>query len=303
MKYAVIGAGGTGGILGFHLTKAGKDCTIIARGENLKAMNRDGLSVHHLWDDSVDTIPVKAVSAEDCHETPDVILVCVKYYSIDSVLPIVKRLAGKDTIVLPILNVFGTGEKMQEALPDVHVLDGCIYVSAQKEGPGRILQHGKILRVVFGERDGSINGKLRDIEQDFTDSGITPVLTEHVQRECLAKFSYVSPVGAAGLYYHATAGDFQKEGAPSSTFIAMCREITDLAAAMGYPFDKDYVAINLDIVSHLDPSATTSMQRDVADGHPSEIEGLVFDVVKRADAYGVDMPEYRKVARALETIR
>jgi 2-dehydropantoate 2-reductase len=299
MKYLVIGVGGTGGMLGFQLTKAGKDVTLIARGEHLAAMNNNGLSVHHLWDDTVDTIPVRAVSADEYREVPDVILVCVKYYSIDSVLPMISRMAGKDTIVLPILNVFGTGEKMQEALPDVHVLDGCIYVSAEKEAPGRILQHGKILRVIFGERDGSINEKLREIERDFNDSGITPVLTEHVQRECLAKFSYVSPVGAAGLYYHVTAGEFQHEGEPRDTFIAMIREITELASAMGFPFDKDYVAINLEIVSRLDPSTTTSMQRDVDAGRPSEIEGLVFDVVRRADSLGLDLPVYRKVAKEL----
>lgn len=303
MKYTVIGAGGTGGILGFQLTKAGKDCTLIARGENLSVMQRDGLSVHHLWDGTTETIPVKAASAEAYRETPDVILVCVKYYSIDSILPMVKKMAGKDTVILPILNVFGTGEKMQAALGDLDVLDGCIYVSAEKQGPGKILQHGPILRVVFGERDGSISEKLRRIEQDFQDCGITPILTEHVQRECLAKFFYVSPIGAAGLYYHATAADFQREGKERDTFIAMIHEISELAAAMGYPFDQDYVSINLEILSHLAPSATTSMQRDVAAGHTSEIEGLVFDVIKRADTYGVEMPVYRKIAEALKGIR
>ena len=300
MKYTVIGVGGTGGILGFQLTKGGKDCTLIARGGNLSVMEREGLSVHHLWDDTTETIPVKAASSDHYMEIPDVILVCVKYYSIDSILPMVRKMAGKDTVILPILNVFGTGEKMQEALPDLHVLDGCIYVSAEKQGLGKILQHGPILRVVFGERDGSVNDKLRRIEQDFQDSGITPVLTEHVQRECLAKFSYVSPIGAAGLYYHATAGDFQREGEERDTFIAMIREISELASAMGYAFDKDYVSINLEILSHLDPSATTSMQRDVAAGHASEMEGLVFDVVRRAETYGVEMPVYRKIAESLQ---
>mgnify|MGYP002729736101 FL=1 len=32
MKYAIIGAGGTGGILGFYMTKADRDVTLIARG-------------------------------------------------------------------------------------------------------------------------------------------------------------------------------------------------------------------------------------------------------------------------------
>ena len=39
MKYLIIGAGGTGGPLGFYLTKAGKDVTLIARGAHLKALS------------------------------------------------------------------------------------------------------------------------------------------------------------------------------------------------------------------------------------------------------------------------
>lgn len=131
------------------------------------------------------------------------------------------------------------------------------------------------------------------------DTVILPILTEHVQRECLAKFSYVSSIVAAGPYYHTTAADFQREGKERDTFITMIREISELTSAKGYPFEKDYVYINLEILSHLDPSATTSMQRDVAAGHTSEIEGLVFDVIKRADTYSIKMPVYRKIAEAL----
>ena len=45
MKYLIIGAGGTGGPLGFYLTKAGKDVTLIARGAHLKALNEHGLTM------------------------------------------------------------------------------------------------------------------------------------------------------------------------------------------------------------------------------------------------------------------
>ena len=62
-------------------------------------------------------------------------------------------------------------------------------------------------------------------------------------------------------------------------FKAMIREISELAKAMGIPFEQDYVAINLDILSALPTETTTSMQRDVMAHKPSELEGLVFEVV------------------------
>ena len=53
----------------------------------------------------------------------------------------------------------------------------------------------------------------------------------------------------AGLYFHATAGDFQKEGEERKLFCEMIREISDLAAAMGFPLESDRIAVNLQIKS------------------------------------------------------
>ena len=64
MKYVIIGAGGTGGILGFYMTKAGKDVTLIARNAHLAAMKEQGLTVRHLWDGTTETVPVKAENME-----------------------------------------------------------------------------------------------------------------------------------------------------------------------------------------------------------------------------------------------
>ena len=112
MKYAIIGAGGTGGSLGFFLTKAGKDVTLIARGKHLEAIRKNGLGMERLWDHKREMIPVKACTVEEYSDTPDVILVCVKGYSMTETIPVIRKLAGKDTVVLPILNIYGTGERI-----------------------------------------------------------------------------------------------------------------------------------------------------------------------------------------------
>lgn len=58
LKYMILGAGGTGGILGSALTKAGKDVTFIARGSNLDAMRNNGLIIRHLWDQTEEHLEV-----------------------------------------------------------------------------------------------------------------------------------------------------------------------------------------------------------------------------------------------------
>lgn len=301
MKYAIIGAGGTGGILGFYMTKAGKDVTLIARGRHLAAMQESGLAVEKMWDGTTETIPVKAADMDHYSERPDVILVCVKGYSLEDTIPFIQRVANPSTIVIPVLNIYGTGAKMQEKLPDLLVTDGCIYVSANIKEPGVLIQHGKILRVVYGVREKEeYDPRLEEIKQDFDVSGIDGVLSENIRRDALEKFSYVSPIGAAGLYYHATAADFQREGEEREAFKTMIREIAALAEAMGVPFERDMVDVNLKILSTLAPEATTSMQRDVMDGKSSEIDGLVYEVVCMGERYHVPVPMYEKVAEKLK---
>lgn len=311
MKYAIIGAGGTGGILGFYMTKADRDVTLIARGRHLAAMQEKGLAVEKMWDGTTEIIPVKAMDMEHYDEQPDVVLVCVKGYSLEDTIPFIQRVAKPSTIVIPVLNIYGTGAKMQEQLPKLLVTDGCIYVSANIKESGVLIQHGRILRVVYGVRNMStqkVNIKraheemldaLKNIKKDFDDSGIDGVLSENIQRDALEKFSYVSPIGAAGLYYHATAADFQREGKQRETFKTMIREIAALAEAMGVPFERDMVEVNLKILSSLAPEATTSMQRDVMEGKDSEIDGLVYEVVRMGERYHVPVPMYAKVAEKL----
>ena len=313
MKYIIIGAGGTGGILGFYMTKAGKDVTLIARNAHLEAMKKQGLSVQKMWTNETETIPVSAESMESYEakgEKADVNLVCVKKYSLDSCIPFIQNISHENTIVVPVLNVYGTGAYLQEKLPKILVTDGCIYVSANIKQAGVLLQHGEILRVFFGVREkedlkklnGQLDGEykaerlLKKIAQDFKDSGIDGILSDNIKRDALTKFSYVSPIGTAGLYLHAVAGDFQREGEARELFKTLIREIVTLANAMGITFEEDLVERNLKILSNLPEEATTSMQRDVMEGKQSEIDGLVYEVVRMAEKYGAEVPAYRRTA-------
>lgn len=297
MKYAIIGAGGTGGCLGFFLKKAGKDVTLIARGKHLEAIRKNGLTIQKLWDESRETLPVKACTAEEYKEIPDVILVCVKGYSMDETVPTIKKIAGKETVVIPILNIYGTGGRLQKNLPELTVTDGCIYVSANIMEPGVILQHGKILRVVFGARKPEEETeKMREVAKDMVTDDLEAILSENIRRDAMVKFSYVSPIGAAGLYCNAVAADFQREGEQREMFKALIREIVALSHAMGIEFEEDLVERNLKILASLSPEATTSMQRDVIEGKRSEMDGLVYEVVRMGKEYKVSMPQYEKAA-------
>ena len=147
-----------------------------------------------MWDKTEENISIPATDMEHYAEHPDVIFVCVKGYSLQETIPFIKRIARKNTIVIPVLNIYGTGGKMQKELPDLLVTDGCIYVSANIKEPGKLLQHGQILHIVFGVRDkAEFRPELKEIQKDLCDSHIDGTLSENIRREALEKFSYVSP--------------------------------------------------------------------------------------------------------------
>ena len=281
MKYIVIGAGGTGGSIGAYMTEAGKDVTLIARGAHLEAMQKNGLQMETTRKGNYTVKPVKAADMEHYDEQPDVIFVCVKGYSLEDTVPFIQKVAKPETVVIPILNIYGTGGRLQEKLPELLVTDGCIYIAAEIKRPGCIWQNGDIFRVVFGVREPSqYRPELEQVKKDLEDSGITAILSENIRRDALQKFSYVSPAAACGQYYNAMAGDMQKPGEIRDTFAALIGEVDALAAAMGIPFTVDIVKTNLGILDALTPEASTSMQRDIRQGKASEIDGLVYEVVR-----------------------
>ena len=138
MKYLIIGAGGTGGSIGAYMTEAGKDVTLIARGLHLKKMQEEGLAMETTRKGNYTVFPIKAMDMEHYDERPDIIFVCVKGYSLEEVVPFISRAADENTIVIPILNIYGTGSRLQEKLPGLLVTDGCIYVAAEIKEPGTI---------------------------------------------------------------------------------------------------------------------------------------------------------------------
>ncbi len=295
MKYLTIGAGGTGGCIGAYMTKADKDVTIIARGKQLDAIRGNGLQMDTTALGKF-TVHPKITDTEHYNGKPDVIFVCVKEYSLASVLPFIKKVSDNNTVVIPILNVYGTGERLQKELNGVLVTDGCIYVAANIEEYGKIKMHGDIFRVVFGVRNKSdFTPKLYEIKNDLDESGIEGVLSDNIKRDTLKKFSYVSAQAACGLYYGVTAGEIQKDGEIRDCFSSLVHEIGLLAAAMGIDFGEDIVKRNLNILDSLLPTSSTSLQRDIESGKQSEIDGIIYSVTRMGEKYGLNLPVYKKV--------
>ena len=299
MKFAIAGAGGTGGCIGAYLAAAGNDVTFLARNRHLAAINTNGLTIKRGFAADIHIQPAKACTMEDYNDTPDVLFICFKYYGLEAAIDLARRVANKDTLIIPILNIFGTGEIMQEKLPDLTCLDGCIYIWAKIAEPGVIDQPEKIMRVFYGFRPGQtthLQAKAAELEKIMRAADIHAHVSDDIRRDALQKFAFVSPMGAAGLYLNSVSRDFQEPGEKRDLFIGLIKEIHALGTAMGIEFNQDLVATGLRIMDASQPNLTTSMQRDVASGGPSEFSGLVARVVELGNKYHVAVPLYQKIA-------
>ena len=301
MKFVIFGAGGTGGILAAYLALHGEDVTLIARGQHLAAIQAQGLLLHteHKGDLHVPKENLHAMEARDYDEIPDVLFICVKYYALLDAIDFARRVADKNTLIIPILNVFGTGAVMQAVLPNLCCLDGCIYVLGHIESPGVIAQPQKILRVLYGFRPEQLQDlkpKAETLEKVLQAAEIHAHLSENIRRDALRKFAFVSPMGAAGLYLHVQSEAFQKPGEARELFIGLIKEVEALGTAMEITFENNLVADGLKLIDSFKPHLVTSMQRDVEKGKTSEFDGLVRHVVQLAKEYGSSAPLYTKIA-------
>lgn len=297
LKYLIAGTGGVGGSIAAFLALAGKDVTCIARGEHLTAIREHGLQLHSDLKDE-HTLNIPACTAEEFQGKADVIFVCVKGYSVDSITELIKRAAHEGTVVIPILNVYGTGPRIQRLVPGVTVLDGCIYIVGFVSGKGEITQMGKIFRLVYGAHKGTNVSRetLEVIQHDLQESNIKAEISDDINRDTFVKWSFISAMAVTGAYYDVPMGEVQKPGKVRDTFIGLSQESAALGRKLGIEFKEDVVEYNLKVIDKLAPESTASMQKDLEKGHQSEVQGLLFDMITAAEEQKIDIPTYRMVA-------
>lgn len=305
LKYLIAGTGGVGGSIAAFLALAGKDVTCIARGEHLAAIRENGLQLHSdLKGEHALRVPAytaeeyTALVSTSADYKADIIFVCVKGYSVDSITELIKNAAHEHTVVIPILNVYGTGPRIQRLVPGVTVLDGCIYIVGFVSGRGEITQMGKIFRLVYGAHRSTIVSRetLEAVQRDLQESGIKADISDDINRDTFVKWSFISAMAVTGAYYDVPMGEVQKPGEVRNTFIGLSQESAALGRKLGIAFKEDIVEYNLKVIDKLAPESTASMQKDMAKGHQSEVQGLLFDMITAAEEQGIEVPTYRMVA-------
>jgi 2-dehydropantoate 2-reductase len=134
MRFVVYGAGAIGGTIGGRLFQAGHDVTLIARGDHLRALQRDGLTLRS--PDGSATLPVAAVGSPDEAELADgdVVLLAMKTQHTAGAVADLAQVAPPGVVVACAQNGVENERIALRSFPDVYAI--CVMLPAGHLEPG-----------------------------------------------------------------------------------------------------------------------------------------------------------------------
>jgi 2-dehydropantoate 2-reductase len=167
------------------------------------------------------------------------------------------------------------------------------------DGPGRVKSVGATNFIRFGELDGRLRTRTRRLRQAFRDAGVSAEIPKDIHVALWQKFLFVVPVGGVGAYAGADIGTMRTSHELRAMLEEAMGEIHALARARGIGVPDDAVTTALAFVDGLAPDGTSSLQRDLAAGRPSELDDWTGAVVRLGAASGVATPVHARIYEKL----
>ena len=298
MKIVAVGAGAVGGYFGGRLAEAGEDVVFIARGEHLDALRSGGL---RLESPEGDLLLTEVQATNDVAEvgTADLVLVCVKGWQVRDVAATIRPLVGPDTAVLPLQNGVEATDQLAAVLGRERVLVGLCKILSMIAAPGHIRHMGIHPRVLLGESDNASSRRVKAIMGAFERAGVAVENPPDIGVALWEKFLFIASFGGVGAVTRSPAGVVRSVPESRALLQDAMQEIAAVATARGLAFPGDAVSRALTFIDSMPEGAMSSMQRDIMEGRPSELESQNGAVVRLGSTAGVETPVHRFIFNAL----
>lgn len=288
MRIAIFGTGGAGGYFGARLARAGEEVAFLARGAHLAAIRRDGLRV----ETPEGEIMARGLATDDPAEAGpvDVVILGVKTWQIGEAGRAMAPLLGPDTFVVPLQNGVEADGELAAILGRERVLIGMCATLSRVAAPGRIESLGALNWVRFGEPDNRRSARAERLLAAFTRAEVQAEIPADLQVALWQKFLAVVSLGAVGAVTRAPIGVTRSQPETRAMLVRAMGEIFAVGRARGVALADDQVERTLEAIDRLDPHGTASLQRDLAEGRPSELEAWSGAVVRLGRAAEVPTP-------------
>ena len=270
MNIVVIGAGGVGGYFGGKIAKAGYKVTFVARGKPFDAIKDQGLIVKSIKGD-FKVHPEVIKSIYDI-KNPNLIILGVKSWQVTDIAEQLKPVIHKETMVLPLQNGVDNADKLRAILNDENVLAGLCKIVSKIEAPGIIDHFGFEPEIVFGEYDNTQSQRLKDIKMIFDKADFKNAISEDIQLDIWKKFLFIATISGIGALTRSAFGVMREDDNIRQIIYQTANEIVAIANAKSVDLNNHHVEMVLKVIDNLDYDTTASMQRDIMEGRPSELE-------------------------------
>jgi len=296
MRIGIVGAGGVGGLIAGLLARAGHDVALVARGKTREAIEARGLRV----DSPLGVFDAHVVAASAHELSPvDAVLLAVKTWQVPEVASTLGPMLGPNTFVAPLQNGVDAPDQCVEALGPERVFGGICHVLSWIAEPGAVKHVGAAPRVTLGAWRSPVGARLDPLKQALESAGVSVRIAPDFPAALWEKFLFISSFGGVGAITRSGAGAIRAIPQTRRLLVGAFEEVRAVAAARQIETRPDAVERALALVDSLPEDAIASLQRDVVEGRPSELESLSGAVARIGAEVGVPVPIHTTIHAAL----
>lgn len=289
MHIVIYGTGGVGGYFGARLAQAGNKVTFIARGKHLEAIQKSGLQLRSPKGDYL-VFPANATANIAEVTNIDLILVCVKTWQLEAAAKEIMSVLNKRTMVISLLNGVNNTEVLSAIINKKHILGGLCKVVSKIEDFGVINHISFEPTIVFGELDNTKTDRAILLEKVFLNAGINTKLADDIQTEIWSKFLFISTISGIGALTRVIMGEMLDSPEIKEIMHKTASEIVAVAKAKGIYLADSIVEEQFNMIESQTYNTTSSLQRDMKEGKPSELEAQNGTIVKMGMELGIPTP-------------
>jgi 2-dehydropantoate 2-reductase len=292
MRFVVFGTGGAGGYFGAQLALAGENVVFIARGQHLEAIRTIGL---RLETPAGETIIQPAEATDDPTQVTDVdvVLLGVKAWQVTEAAQAIRPMIRPGTFIVPLQNGVEAPSELATILGAERVLGGLCGTLSWVAGPGHIRSAGGHNFIKFGELDNRRSERVERLYQAFAQAGVKVEVPSDILKTLWDKFLLVTSFGGVGAVTRAPIG-ITRAIPETRRLLEQCmEEVIALARARRVAIAETAVVDSMKFLDTSPANGTTSLQRDIADEKPSELEYWNGAVVRLGRETGVSTPLHK----------
>lgn len=287
MKLMVTGIGGVGGYIASILCAAYPDVTLIARGQRKEALLNKGLVLHSDVFGEHTAFPV-IIDDPSSAGIQDMIFVCVKNYSLPDALTAILPCIDQHTVVVLILNGVDHGAVARKILPKCPIVDTTIYITSAYEADFSIRQSGNFARIFIGSDDEEAARRAYSV---LNCEGLTCRLSDDITAEIWNKYITNCAYNVITSYYEGTIGQVFAQPNGKEEFRTLLDEAYAVGKGLGIALSPTLPQEIYDrVMRQKNKDVSSSLARDIIQGHQSELETFSGYLVKTADALHIPIP-------------